>query len=144
MLLFALLILAGVFALLFLTRVGGARRAAIMRHWPAALFAGAAILLLLRGAIWPGLAFAGLSFAAYILSPALRSFFAPAPPQSAPEDPAETQARSILGVRRGASDSEIRSAYRSKMAQAHPDRGGSHNEAARLTAARDRLLKKKG
>ena len=49
----------------------------------------------------------------------------------------------ILGLPRDATPDEIRAAYRMKMASAHPDRGGSHNEAARLTAARDRLLKKK-
>jgi len=30
---------------------------------------------------------------------------------------------------------------RRKIADAHPDRGGSHDQAARLTAARDTLLK---
>jgi hypothetical protein len=28
------------------------------------------------------------------------------------------------------------------MASAHPDRGGAHAQAARLTAARDRLLRR--
>jgi curved DNA-binding protein CbpA len=62
------------------------------------------------------------------------------PQQDAPEDLA---ARRVLGVAPNATPAEIRQAYRTKMAQAHPDRGGSHNEAARLTAARDRLLRKK-
>jgi len=49
----------------------------------------------------------------------------------------------LLGVRQGASESEIRSAFRSRIAQAHPDRGGKHADAARLVAARDRLLRKR-
>jgi DnaJ-domain-containing protein 1 len=56
---------------------------------------------------------------------------------------ADIEARQVLGVGANASESDIRSAYRTKMAPAHPDRGGAHNEAARLTAARDRLLKKR-
>jgi hypothetical protein len=144
MLFLALLIVAGVFALLFFTRVGGARRVVVARHWPAIAFAVAAIFALVRGALWPALAFAGLSFAAYVLSPALRRFMAPKPPEAAPETPADREARAILGVPRGASDQQIRAAYRSKMAHSHPDRGGSNAEAARLTAARDRLLKKTG
>lgn len=62
---------------------------------------------------------------------------------SSTTDPADTEARAILGVGEHATASEIRAAYRARMAQAHPDRGGSHNEAARLAAARDRLLGKK-
>jgi len=140
MLFFALLIVAGVFALLFLTRVGGVYRATVARHWPSIAFAGAAFFALWRGAIWPALAFAGLSFALYVLSPALRRFLAPEPPKSAAENPEDAAARAILGVPKGASHQQIRAAYRAKMAQAHPDRGGSNAEAARLTAARDRLL----
>lgn len=58
-------------------------------------------------------------------------------------DPADAEARTTLGVGAQATEAEIRAAYRTKMAQAHPDRGGRHSDAARLTAARDRLLKKR-
>ncbi len=53
----------------------------------------------------------------------------------------EAQARRILGVGEGATADEIQAAYRSQMRDAHPDRGGQAAEAARLNAARDRLLK---
>jgi DnaJ-domain-containing protein 1 len=67
----------------------------------------------------------------------------PPPRRPAPPDPAEAEARAILGVGPDADEAEIRQAYRARMARAHPDRGGGHAAAARLTAARDRLLKKK-
>lgn len=50
------------------------------------------------------------------------------------------QARSILGVSVAADRAEIEAAYRRLMLQAHPDRGGSSQWAARLNAARDVLL----
>ncbi|WP_420823027.1 DnaJ domain-containing protein [Vitreimonas flagellata] len=79
--------------------------------------------------LWPSLA-----------APRTAKASATPPPDSA-ED---AQARAILGVGPRATESDIRAAYRAKMRRAHPDQGGAHNEAARLTAARDRLLKKLG
>jgi len=64
-----------------------------------------------------------------------------APP---PDSAADAEARTILGVGTHATESDIRAAYRTKMRRAHPDQGGAHNEAARLAAARDRLLKNLG
>ena len=47
----------------------------------------------------------------------------------------------ILGVRRSASQEEIRVAWRKLSRDAHPDRpGGSHDAMARLNAARDEGL----
>ncbi|WP_414731751.1 DnaJ domain-containing protein [Vitreimonas sp.] len=63
---------------------------------------------------------------------------------SPPDSAADAEARSILGVSAHATESDIRAAYRAKMRRSHPDQGGAHNEAARLTAARDRLLKQLG
>lgn len=134
----ALLVIALLFGLFFLTRVGGAYRYELLRRWPAVLLALAAILLLARGAMWPALAFASMAAFTWVVWPRIDRPTA-APPTS---DPADAEARAILGVGPDATASEIRSAYRAKMARAHPDRGGAHNEAARLTAARDRLLKK--
>ncbi|HYA80062.1 MAG TPA: hypothetical protein VED87_03925 [Methylocystis sp.] len=45
-----------------------------------------------------------------------------------------------LGLRSGASRSEIERAYRARMKRAHPDHGGSAQAAARLNQARDLLL----
>jgi hypothetical protein len=130
------LILAAVFVALFVFRVGGSFRVELVRRWPAAVLAGAAILALWRGALWPAIALAALAVLAWIVWPSI----AERRPQPASDDPADVEARAILGVGPTATSSEIRSAYRTKMARAHPDRGGSHAEAARLTAARDRLL----
>lgn len=53
----------------------------------------------------------------------------------------EAEARSILGVEAGASPRAINDAWRRLMGRAHPDQGGTQGLAARLNAARDRLLK---
>ena len=138
-----LLALTLIFGALFLTRLGGVYRAELKRRWPAVLFAGAAFLCLLRGLIGPAIIFGSLSLLTWTLWPQIERWRQPrtvSPREDAPEDFA---ARRALDVGPNATPEEIRRAYRAKMAQAHPDRGGSHNEAARLTAARDRLLKRK-
>ncbi len=136
----ALLVLIALFALLFLVRLSAARRAALIQRWPAVLLASAAFLALARGGLWAGFGFALAAAIAWHMWPRLSA------PRSAPgapdaNDPAEAEARAILGVGSDATVAQIRAAYRAKMARAHPDRGGSHAEAARLTAARDRLLR---
>ncbi|WP_395644435.1 J domain-containing protein [Terricaulis sp.] len=140
MVLLAVVALALIFGVLFIGRVGAARRKELMRQWPAVLFAGAALLFLARGSVRTALIFIVLASASWVVTSVLEKRARPsAPPAAAPAD---AEARSILGVGPTATDAEIRSAYRAKMAQAHPDRGGKHAEAARLTAARDRLLKR--
>ncbi|MEE7505255.1 DnaJ domain-containing protein, partial [Methylobacterium mesophilicum] len=52
----------------------------------------------------------------------------------------QEEAYEVLGLQRGATAEEIRSAHRSLMKRAHPDQGGSAEGAARVNAARDRLL----
>lgn len=132
-----------IFGVLFFTRLGGVHRAELKRRWPAVLFALAAFGCLLRGLIGPAITFACLAALTWVMWPQIERWRQPAP-VSPPEDtPEDFAARRLLGVGPDATRDEIRQAYRTKMAQAHPDRGGSHNEAARLTAARDRLLKKK-
>lgn len=59
-------------------------------------------------------------------------------PAAAPMRLAE--AYRLLGLTPGASAAEIRAAWRRRMAEAHPDRGGSSGLAARLNAARDCAL----
>lgn len=138
-----LLVLTLIFGVLFFTRLGGVYRAELKRRWPAVAFAAAAFLCLLRGLIGPAITLASFSALTWVMWPQIERWRQPkpaSPPQDRPEDFA---ARTLLGVGANATPDEIRAAYRTKMAQAHPDRGGSHDEAARLTAARDRLLKKK-
>ncbi|MBR0651114.1 DnaJ domain-containing protein [Roseomonas terrae] len=50
------------------------------------------------------------------------------------------EALAVLGLAEGATEAEIRAAYRRLMRAAHPDQGGSAWLAARLNAARDLLL----
>jgi DnaJ homolog subfamily C member 19 len=51
------------------------------------------------------------------------------------------EARALLGLGATATAEDIRAAHRRRIADAHPDRGGAPDAAARLNAARDRLLK---
>ncbi len=52
----------------------------------------------------------------------------------------EADARAVLGVAPGATEDEIRKAWKRAMTRAHPDQGGTEGLAARVNAARDRLL----
>ncbi|MFN7112618.1 MAG: J domain-containing protein [Brevundimonas sp.] len=56
----------------------------------------------------------------------------------------EADARAVLGVRPGATEAEIRAAWKKAMGRAHPDQGGTEGLATRVNAARDRLLRKTG
>ena len=139
----ALLVLTLIFGVLFLTRLGGSYRVALMRRWPIVLLAGAAFVCLLRGLIGPAVTLGSLAALAWILWPSIERMNRPQPASPDQDTPEDFAARRALGVGPSATADEIRRAYRAKMVQAHPDRGGSHNEAARLAAARDRLLKRK-
>jgi len=52
----------------------------------------------------------------------------------------EMRARAVLGVGARADADAIRAAHRRRVADAHPDRGGSAELTRELNAARDRLL----
>ena len=125
-----------IFGALLLGRIAGARRGQWLRHWPSVLLGLGAGMSLMRGQVWFALGLAGLAAMAWMLAPRWR---VAAPPGRV--DAEDAAARRVLGVGAAASAAEIRAAYRTKMAVAHPDRGGAHADAARLTAARDRLLK---
>jgi len=131
---YALFAVAALFGLLWLVRVLGARRAAILRHAGAIALGGAALFLVMRGQLVLALGFA--------LAAAAIWFWAAPSPATARMPMAESEARRVLGVGPQAGPEEIRAAYRARMARAHPDRGGSTQEAARLNAARDVLLKR--
>ncbi|MFC4988123.1 J domain-containing protein [Saliphagus infecundisoli] len=53
--------------------------------------------------------------------------------------PTAAEARSTLGVGTDAGESEIRSAYRDRVKEVHPDRGGDEEAFKDVTAAYDRL-----
>lgn len=98
-----------------------------------------AIVSAMRG----GYLFAGfLLLLAGVLAGGTRLRVGSRPGPRASEALSESEARSILGVGPEAGPDEIRAAYRRLMALAHPDKGGTEGLAARLNAARDRLLKR--
>ena len=51
----------------------------------------------------------------------------------------QQEAYEILGLERGASPEDVRTAHRALMKRLHPDQGGTAERAARVNAARDRL-----
>ncbi len=135
------LAITGIFVLLGLVRLGGAHRAMLIRRAPALAFAAVAALEVARGGVWTAVALAAAALIAWVAVPSqVQPKHAAA--GAAPVDPRDIEARKILGVSLTADAAEIRAAHRAKMAQAHPDKGGSHAAAARLNAARDRLLRR--
>jgi len=54
---------------------------------------------------------------------------------------AKQQAYDVLGLQPGATREEIIKAHRSLMHKAHPDKGGSDEQASRLNTAKEILLK---
>ncbi len=138
-----ILIVTAVFALLFVGRLGGSYRKELLRRWPTVAFALAALLAVARGALWPAIALGAFAALSWTWWPAIERALRKSAPKITAPDPADVEAQATLGVGPTATSSEIRAAYRAKMVHAHPDRGGSHAEAARLTAARDRLLRAK-
>lgn len=134
-----LLAVTALFAVLLLARISAARRVELLHRWPVVVLAFGAGFALLRGQFWFALGLAGAAVIAWYLKPEERSAPRAAKPKA---DPRDSEARAMLGVSINATPDEIRAAYRAKIALAHPDRGGNHADAARLTAARDRLLKR--
>lgn len=63
-------------------------------------------------------------------------------PQRAQTEMAVTEAQALLGLGPTATAEDVRAAHRRRISDAHPDRGGDPEIAARLNAARDLLLRK--
>ncbi|MGN7098295.1 molecular chaperone DnaJ [Brevundimonas diminuta] len=134
----------GAVALWAMVRLGRQTERARRGHWrisatilSAALLAGA-VLAVARGAwlIAGGMASAGVWLAVQSrIRPVAGRAVQPQEPMS------KAEARSILGVAADADAQMIHAAWRRLMARAHPDQGGTEGLAARVNAARDRLLK---
>ncbi|WP_331233861.1 J domain-containing protein [Natronorarus salvus] len=61
---------------------------------------------------------------------------------SARSGPTPREAAGILGVEAGAGEREIRRAYRERVKDVHPDRGGDEVQFRRVAAAYDRLTRR--
>jgi hypothetical protein len=141
-----IVLIAAIFTGFLLLRFAGHYRRSAMRHAPVIIIATAAILFAARGMTLLALMFAGGAAALWFFSNQspprrVREARRPPPPMGSTKM-SEAQARAILGVPPGASEADIRSAFRRCMARAHPDQGGSTEEAARISAARDTLLRR--
>lgn len=134
-------LVVGAIALWALVRLGRQTERPGRGHWRvsatiiAAALLGGGALALARGAwlIGAGLVAAGLYlvFASRIRAVA----------RSAEPGMSVKEARDTLGVSPDATAAQINAAWKRLMARAHPDQGGTQGLAARLNAARDRLLK---
>jgi hypothetical protein len=130
MLLKAILVIGAIFALAFVARFVALLRD---RPWMAPALAGVCVW----GLTWKlGVMGVALAAAAFGVVWWLRR---PRPGVGVTD---EAQARALLGVAEGASADAIRAAHRAAIRQAHPDKGGAHERAAALNAARDLLVKR--
>jgi DnaJ-domain-containing protein 1 len=137
------LVLAAI-AVWALIRLGRQGERAGRGHWRITATLFSAVMIgggVLAGSHGAYLATAGMVTAGFYLI--FSSRIRPAPPKPAkPEPLSEAEARAILGVRSTATKTEINEAWRRLMGRAHPDQGGTEGLAARVNAARDRLLKR--
>lgn len=98
-----------------------------------------ALFLLVRGLFFPALivVVGGLVFLRYMFAP-LASFENGRPQKTG--DLSKAEACEILGLGENPSRAQVEAAYKKLIQKVHPDHGGSDWLAARLTAARNRLL----
>ena len=133
------LVLAGV-VVWALVRLGRQTEGPRRGHWRvaatliAAALLGGGALAVSRGAWITGVGLCGaalwLTLASRIRSVSTRA-----------EGLSEAEARSLLGVPADAPPEVVMAAWRRLIARAHPDHGGAAGLAAKLNAARDRLLR---
>jgi hypothetical protein len=62
-------------------------------------------------------------------------------PAPKPNEMSEAEARSLLGVKPGASAKAVQKAYLRLIRRAHPDSGGTEGLASMLNTARDTLIR---
>ena len=131
-------------AIWVLVRLGKQTEKARRGHWRISAtllggtcFAGAVLCVAKGSYIWAAALFvAGLYL---VLQSRIRTT---TPKPAVPVGPqmSKAEARAILGVSENASSADIQAAWKRLMARTHPDQGGSEGLAARVNAARDRLL----
>lgn len=128
----------GVWALIRLGKqTEGPRRG----HWRIAATMLAAVLIGSGAfAIWRGGIVGGVLVVCIGLQLAYASRVRTVAPRT--EALSASEAASILGVPVDAGPEAINAAWRRIMARAHPDQGGTEGLAARVNAAKDRLLKR--
>ena len=136
-------LLAGIAAFALLVWVGRRARPMLARtEWRIATGSLAALavvvggLLGVTGRVLPGVLLACLGI---VLAVTARRGSLPAPTMDKTE---LAEAREILGVAANATREDIQAAYARLIRAVHPDAGGTSGLAARINAARDRLLKK--
>jgi hypothetical protein len=136
-------LLAGVAAFALLVWAGRRARPMLARtEWRIATGSMAALavvvggLLGVTGRVLPGVLLAVLGI---VLAVTARRGAAPVPSVDKIE---LAEARDILGVAANATREDIQAAYARLIRAVHPDVGGSSGLAARINAARDRLLKR--
>ena len=131
-------------ALWVVVRLGKQTEKARSGHWriSATLLGGTcfagAVLSVARGSyIW---AIALFAAGAYLVLQSRIRTVQPKRVQPAGPQMSLAEAREILGVGPEATRQDIQQAWKRLMARTHPDQGGSEGLAARVNAARDRLL----
>ncbi len=132
-------------ALWVMVRLGKQTEKARRGHWRisatilgGACFAGAVLCVAKGSYIWAAALFgAGLYL---VLQSRIRSAPSPKPASAPSSRMSVAEARAILGVGPQATREDIQAAWKRLMARTHPDQGGSEGLAARVNAARDRLL----
>jgi DnaJ domain len=139
------LVLAALGALLFFARRGSVRLPVPNARNATILGVSLFALLALRGGRLPvalGLGLFALGLATFWRLDAERLRRAEEPQAPPPRGGRMSlqEAYALLGLAPGASAEEIKRAHRRLMKDAHPDAGGSHARAARLNAAKERLL----
>ena len=135
-------IAVGAGLLAFFVWLGRASRTGAGASWRvAAGAAGVAGLIAAAAFAVRGLWAPAAVFAAGALTLAVLARRPPRPPRPGLEDMSEEEARALLGVAPEARAEEIQAAYVRLMRRVHPDAGGASGLAAKLNAARDRLLK---
>jgi len=104
-----------------------------------------AISLLLRGEVWPAF---GALFLCLFLTASVRiqgkfQRSSPGPQPAAAYTAEEIKAYEALGLSIGSDKKAVKEAWKRRMKDAHPDRGGDVLLASRLNTARDVLLRRR-